>query len=41
VNVFAVGTGNQPQVTLPKGRGIKKDIMQERAEAVARGDLEF
>ncbi|KAI2503338.1 ribosomal eS4-like protein [Fragilaria crotonensis] len=31
--------GNHPQVTLPKGRGIKKTILQERAEAEARGDL--
>jgi len=38
-NVFIVGTGNQPQVTLPKGRGIKKTILQERAEAEARGEL--
>lgn len=38
-NVFIIGTGNQPQVTLPKGRGIKKTILQERAEAEARGDL--
>eukprot|EP00956_Cyclotella_meneghiniana_P010227 scaffold14131_cov89-Cyclotella_meneghiniana.AAC.1 len=27
------------RVTLPKGRGIKKTILQERAEAEARGDL--
>ena len=38
-NVFVIGSGNHPQVTLPKGRGIKKSIMQERAEAEARGDL--
>lgn len=38
-NVFVIGTGNHPQVTLPKGRGIKKTILQERAEALARGDL--
>lgn len=38
-NVFIIGTGNHPQVTLPKGRGIKKTILQERAEAEARGDL--
>jgi hypothetical protein len=28
-------------LTLPKGRGIKKDIMQERSEAVARGSIEM
>lgn len=38
-NIFVVGSGNHPQVTLPKGRGIKKTILQERAEAEARGDL--
>merc|ERR1719498_1249434 len=38
-NVFVIGSANQPQVTLPKGRGIKKTILQERAEAEARGEL--
>jgi small subunit ribosomal protein S4e len=38
-NVFVIGSGDHPQVTLPKGRGIKKTILQERAEAEARGDL--
>ena len=38
-NLFVIGTGNHPQLTLPKGRGIQKSIMQERAEAEARGDL--
>lgn len=38
-NIFVIGSGNHPQITLPKGRGIKKDILQERAEAEARGDI--
>jgi len=38
-NVFIIGNGDHPQVTMPKGRGIKKTILQERAEAEARGDL--
>jgi len=38
-NVFVIGSGDHPQVTLPKGRGIKKTILQERAEAEARGEL--
>jgi small subunit ribosomal protein S4e len=38
-NLFVIGAGNHPQITLPKGRGIKKDILQERAEAEARGDI--
>lgn len=38
-NVFVIGVGNKPETTLPKGRGIKKTILQERADAEARGDL--
>ena len=38
-NVFIIGSGDHAQVSLPKGRGIKKNIMQERAEAEARGEL--
>lgn len=38
-NVFVIGAGNHPALTLPKGRGIKKNILQERAEAEARGEL--
>jgi ribosomal protein S4E len=38
-NVFAISSDNAPQITLPKGRGIKKTILQERAEAEARGEL--
>jgi len=38
-NVFVIGTGNHPQVTLPKGRGIKKTILQERDEREAAGLL--
>jgi len=38
-NVFVIGSGNHPQVTLAKGRGIKKTIIQEREEAKARGDI--
>lgn len=38
-NVFAIGTGTTPQVSLPKGRGIKKTILEERAEAEAAGRI--
>jgi len=38
-NVFVIGSGDHPQITLPKGRGVRKTILQERAEAEARGDL--
>jgi small subunit ribosomal protein S4e len=38
-NVFLIGTGSTPQVSLPKGRGIKKTILQERNEAEAAGRI--
>jgi small subunit ribosomal protein S4e len=38
-NCFVIGSGTTPQVSLPKGRGIKKDIMQERADAEAAGRI--
>jgi small subunit ribosomal protein S4e len=38
-NVFVIGSGTTPSVTLPKGRGIKKTILQERGEAEAAGRL--
>ena len=37
-NVFVIGS-TTPLVSLPKGQGIKKNILQERAEAEARGQL--
>jgi small subunit ribosomal protein S4e len=36
-NVFVIGSGSTPVVSLPKGRGIKKSILEERAEAEAAG----
>jgi small subunit ribosomal protein S4e len=38
-NVFVIGTGDAPAVSLPKGRGIKKNILEERAEKEAAGLL--
>eukprot|EP00980_Cylindrotheca_fusiformis_P004014 scaffold880_cov132-Cylindrotheca_fusiformis.AAC.10 len=38
-NVFVIGSGSKPFVTLPKGRGVKKTILQERSEAEAAGRL--
>lgn len=38
-NVFIIGSGSTPQVTLPKGGGVKKTIIQERSEAEAAGRL--
>jgi len=31
-NVFVIGEGNRPMVSLPKRKGIKKSILEERAE---------
>lgn len=38
-NVFVIGSGNNALVSLPKGRGIKKTVLEERAEAEAAGRL--
>ena len=38
-NVFVIGSGSTPQVSLPKGRGIKKNILEEREDALAAGRL--
>lgn len=38
-NVFVIGNGSTPLVSLPKGRGIKKTIIEEREEAETAGRL--
>lgn len=38
-NVFAIGNGTKPEISLPKGRGIKKTILQERNEAEQAGRI--
>mmetsp|Transcript_1002 Transcript_1002/g.1443 ORF Transcript_1002/g.1443 Transcript_1002/m.1443 type:complete len:263 (-) Transcript_1002:80-868(-) len=39
-NVFVIGgSAGSAEVTLPKGKGIKKTILEERAEAEARGEI--
>jgi len=38
-NCFVIGSGSTPQISVPKGRGIKKSILQERNEAEAAGRL--
>ena len=38
-NVFVIGSGSTPQVTLPKQRGIKLSIAEEREQAKAAGRL--
>jgi small subunit ribosomal protein S4e len=30
-NVFVIGKGTKPMVSLPKGKGIKVSIVEERA----------
>ncbi|CAM9361690.1 unnamed protein product [Phaeothamnion confervicola] len=39
-NVFVIGQGNRPAVSLPKGKGIKLSILEERANknAAANGN---
>ena len=36
-NVFVIGKGNKPLVSLPKRKGIKKTIMEERLERPPKG----
>jgi small subunit ribosomal protein S4e len=31
-NVFVIGRGNKPLVTLPKGKGVRPTILQEQAK---------
>eukprot|EP00178_Gracilaria_changii_P006169 TRINITY_DN20560_c0_g1_i1.p2 TRINITY_DN20560_c0_g1~~TRINITY_DN20560_c0_g1_i1.p2 ORF type:complete len:264 (-),score=38.38 TRINITY_DN20560_c0_g1_i1:49-840(-) len=38
-NVFVIGTGDAPAVTLPKGKGIKMSILEERAMIVKKKKL--
>jgi len=39
-NIFVVGgSASAPQISLPKGRGIKKTILQERDDAVQAGRI--
>jgi ribosomal protein S4E len=38
-NVFIIGSGSTPQITIPKRGGIKKIIIEERAEAEAAGRI--
>lgn len=38
-NCFVIGSGSKPEISLPKGRGIKKTILQEREEAEAAGRI--
>jgi small subunit ribosomal protein S4e len=38
-NVFVIGRGDKPLVSLPKGRGIRQTILEEQAKAYARAPL--
>lgn len=38
-NVFCIGSADTPLVTLPKDRGIKKNILEEREDAMAAGRI--
>jgi ribosomal protein S4E len=35
-NVFIIGSGNEPTVSLPKGNGIKLSILEERDQIMSR-----
>lgn len=37
-NVFAIGEGNTPAISLPRGKGIKLSIAEEREKALKRKD---
>jgi small subunit ribosomal protein S4e len=34
-NVFVIGQGNKPLITLPKGKGVKLSIAEERDRRLA------
>ena len=36
-NVFVIGEGSSPMISLPKRKGIKKSIIEERAERPPKG----
>ena len=36
-NVFVIGTGSKPNVSLPKRKGIKQTILEERALRPPKG----
>ncbi|GMI54861.1 hypothetical protein ScalyP_jg7210 [Parmales sp. scaly parma] len=38
-NVFVIGKGSTAMLSLPKGNGLKKNIHEEKADAIARGEL--
>lgn len=31
-NVFVIGKGDKPMISLPKGKGIRQSILQEQAK---------
>jgi len=37
-NVFVIGEGNKPAISLPKGKGIKQTILEEQAARLSGGD---
>jgi ribosomal protein S4E len=39
-NVFIIGTGDQPEVSLPKGKGVKLSILEERELLMKRKKTE-
>jgi hypothetical protein len=35
-NVFVIGKGDKPMISLPKGKGIRQTILQEQAKMYAK-----
>lgn len=35
-NVFVIGKGNKPLISLPKGKGVKKTILEEQEVLMAK-----
>jgi len=37
-NVFIIGTGSKPEISLPKGKGVKLSILEERDQAKTKSE---
>jgi len=37
-NLFIIGEGNKPMITLPKGNGVKKSILQQKKERTVKSE---
>jgi len=39
-NVFVIGTGSKPEISLPKGKGVKLTILEERDQKEGKSKAE-